>query len=665
MLDVKTFMDRVSRVSEAGKGFVHQDEIDRLERALVRSGQLGPGDGERESVASSPASQIPAYLKGAQPPLAEHPLFVARQMELDQFTRVLSHLSQHNPLVLILDDLQWIDGDSVNLLFHLGRRLSGSRILLLSAYRPEDVALGRQGRRHPLEGIIHELQISQGNIHLDLMQNKGVDFVEALLDSEPNQLHAGFRRLLHRHTAGHPLFTIELLRGMQLRGDIYRNKQGQWVEGERLNWDALPARVEAVIADRIAHLPEDYQELLKAASVEGEQFTAEILANIRAEEEQEVVQILSQDLGKRHRLLVAQSRKRIRGHNLSQYRFRHFLFQKYLYQNLDEVEKADLHGKMALALEAFYLQDLAANPEITHQLVRHFELAGMVDKAIQYYSESGKYAIQLVANREAITHFKHALQLVSTLPESEQRDWQTLALHLSLGPPLTATYGWAAPELALNYQHTEEFCNKMADDARLVPALWLLAVYRLGRSEHATVDRFVARLSSLAQKIGDPGLTCLADLQVSPLYQGKLVKAREILTRASLPRDIDQQRSLAYRYGMSPSVVALAYLGNCLWLLGFPEQATQRSQEACELAAEIKVPLTTCYALSRMCWQRAFAGDIEATRLQTRKLLQITRQYEFRNFELAALFLQHWVHTQTDLAARHGIDNIAGAKAPC
>src|SRR4030043_2182865 len=136
----------------------------------------------------------------------------------NQFGEVLGSLSQHNPLVLILDDLQWIDTDSVNLLFHLGRKLSGSRILLLGAYRPEDVALGRQGKRHPLEGVIHELQMSLGDIHIDLTQNEGVDFIEALLDSEPNQLSKDFRRLLHRHTAGHPLFTIELVRGMQLRG---------------------------------------------------------------------------------------------------------------------------------------------------------------------------------------------------------------------------------------------------------------------------------------------------------------------------------------------------------------------------------------------------------------------------------------------------------------
>ena len=169
----------------------------------------------------------------ARPQLQQATLF-------NQFIRFLNNLSQHHPLVLILDDLQWIDTDSVNLLFYLGRRLSGSRILVLGAYRPEDIALGRRGERHPLEGVIHELQTSLGDIHIDLMQSEGLDFVQSLMDSEPNQLSTDFSKMLYRHTTGHPLFTIELLRGMQLRGDLYRNERGRWVEGTRLNWDALP-----------------------------------------------------------------------------------------------------------------------------------------------------------------------------------------------------------------------------------------------------------------------------------------------------------------------------------------------------------------------------------------------------------------------------------------
>jgi tetratricopeptide (TPR) repeat protein len=142
----------------------------------------------------------------------------------EQVTRVLQSLARH-PLILVVDDLQWADAGSVSLLFHLGRRLAGSRILVVGAYRPGDLALIHQGPkgfgkplgpgdRHPLEAVVHEFQRDLGDIQVDLDQAGGRPFVEALLDSEPNRLDAAFRETLTRHTGGNPLFTVEFLRGL-------------------------------------------------------------------------------------------------------------------------------------------------------------------------------------------------------------------------------------------------------------------------------------------------------------------------------------------------------------------------------------------------------------------------------------------------------------------
>jgi DNA-binding SARP family transcriptional activator/tetratricopeptide (TPR) repeat protein len=475
---------------------VGSEALARLQERV--EGPRGPGPGGPGSRASGPRRPGPGRPGGRGPGTGRRPQEPAL---VGQVTRVLIRLSRRCPLLLILDDLQWIDGDSANLLFHLGRSLAGGRILLLGAYRPEEVALGRKGERHPLEGLVHELESSLGPLHIDLMQDDGLDFVQALLDSEPNGLSAEFRRMLHRHTQGQPLFTVELLRGMQLRGDLHRDRQGRWVEGPALDWERLPVRVEAVIAERIDHLTREDGELLRAACVEGESFTAEIVARLVARGEQEVIQRLSQEIGRRHRLVVAHSREKLGEQTLSQYRFRHFLYQKYLYQHLDPVERAQLHQEVAYALESIYARDLDKYPEMAHRLARHFELAGMVEKAFGYYSESGHYAIRLAANREAITHLERALHLLEGLAESPERDRQALELHLSLGGPLTATRGWGAPELEHHTRQAEELCHKMGDDGRLVASLWMLATYRLGRSEHARVDRLVRRLSSLARNL--------------------------------------------------------------------------------------------------------------------------------------------------------------------
>lgn len=103
--------------------------------------------------------------------------------------------------------------------------------------------MGCQGVCGGLPDVIGELQTALGDIEIDLMQSEGAAFVAALIDSEPNDLSAEFRVMLYRHTTGNPLFTIELLRGMQLRGEIRRSRHGRWVEGPLLHWNELAALV--------------------------------------------------------------------------------------------------------------------------------------------------------------------------------------------------------------------------------------------------------------------------------------------------------------------------------------------------------------------------------------------------------------------------------------
>jgi len=586
-----------------------------------------------------------------QPPLAR----VQQAALFEQFTRVLCALAQRGPLLLLVDDMQWIDPGSASLLFHLARRMAGSKVLLLGAYRPEEASPRREAGPHPLPGVIGELQRAFGDIQVDLMQSEGEAFVAALVDSEPNELDQAFRAILYRHTSGNPLFTVELLRGMQLRGEIRRNHQGRWVEGLQLNWNRLPARVEAVIASRIRHLSPACQELLGVASVEGEQFTAEVIADVLQQDARQVCELLSQEAGKEYRMVSAQAVRQVGGQNLALYRFRHALFQTYLYQQLDVVERTRLHGLVARKLEELHGGSLDQFPEMPHALARHFEVAGLVDKAVQYYTRAGKDALRLSANREAVDHFYSALRLLQALPATPERDRQELDLQLSLGPPLTAAKGWAPPELAAAYARAQELCAKVDDHAQLIPALWLLATYRLGRSEHADVDKLTERLFRLAQQARDPALLVLASLQVSPFYQGRFAEARQLLEQASAMLDVEQQRSLALQYGMAPAVVALAYLAECLWLLGFSDESGRRIQEARELAEQVQHPMAVCYALGRSCWLAAMQGELEDVCGYAAALGQMAQKFGLESFALAARFWGHWAANQGGAPTADGL----------
>ena len=579
-------------------------------------------------------------LLAARPPQQQSP----QAALFEQFSQVLHALAQSRPLLLIVDDLHWIDSGSVSLLFHLGLRLAHSRVLLLGAYRPEETTQLRGGEAHPLPDVVGELQRTYGDVHIDLMRGSVSDFVDALLDSEPNHLSREFRTLLQRRTSGNPLFTTELLRGMQLRGEIQRDSQGYWVEGPNLNWRELPARIEAVIARHISHLSPPCRDALRVASVEGEQFTADVVAAVLQEETAQVCRLLSQEACRQHRLVAAQSIRPVNEENLAIYHFRHGLFQIYLYNQLDVVEKAHLHGLVGSKLEALYQPNLARFPEMAHALARHFAAAHIVDKAVLYYTMAGKNARRLSANQEAITHFYSALELLPALPATMERDRQELDLQLSLGPALTAVKGWAPPEMAAVLARAQELCSKMDDSAQLLPALWLLANLRLGRSEHAEVDKINARTSHLAQQAGDPDLLALQNAGGAvPFYQGKFIQARQQLEEGCAGPDVAQQRRLAQQYGMATAVVARAYLAECLWLLGLPEEADQRGREARELAEQIQHPMTTCYALGRSCWLAALKGDVEAVRDFASRWRRVAEQYGLGVFALAAQFSEDWV----------------------
>ena len=275
----------------------------------------------------------------------------------------------------------------------------------------------RGGReRHPLEPVVNELKRQFGEIEVDLGQAEDRQFVEALLDSEPNRLGDAFRETLYRQTRGHPLSTVELLRDMQERGDLVQDSEGRWLEGQALDWEALPVQVETVIAERMGRLPEPAWELLRVASVEGETFTAEVVARVLGATEREVVRQLGK-LDREHRLVSAQEMRRVNGQRLSLYRFRHILFQRYLYNSLGEGERAYLHEDVGAALEALYEEGAE---EVAVQLARHFQEAGIAGKAVAYLSQAGDRARGLYAHPEALDCYRRALDLLKELGEHEQ-----------------------------------------------------------------------------------------------------------------------------------------------------------------------------------------------------------------------------------------------------
>ncbi len=336
----------------------------------------------------------------------------------EQCANFLVKLAAKQPLLIELDDLQWADASSLSLLYHLARRIDNSRILVIGAYRPEELSEGRGGDRHPLEKLESELSRLLGEVtfeleHIDADQARW--FVDAYVDSQPNRLSFAFRAALARHTGGHPLFVVELLHDLQARGELVKDGDGYWIERSAIDWNKLPARMEGVVRDRIGRLEREQRETLTVASVAGLRFIAELVAQLRHNDARAMVRTLSEDLGRRQRLVEAEGIERIDSKRVSRYRFAHHLYQGYVYQQLDEVERSYLHEDLATALEELYAGRL---DEIAVQLAWHFDQAGRPDRAVPYLRQAGALAAAGYAHGEALGHFNRALELTpaSDLP---------------------------------------------------------------------------------------------------------------------------------------------------------------------------------------------------------------------------------------------------------
>ena len=566
----------------------------------------------------------------------------ARQEDLfEEITAVLTTVARAAPLLLVIDDLQWADPGTVSLLFHVGKRLSGSRILLVGAYRPEEVAGGRAGSRHPLAAVVQEFRRDWGDIAVDLDRADGRRLVQALVDSEPNALDEDFGAMLYRRTEGHPLYALELLRGMRARGELVVDDAGRWVEGEALDWDRLPSRVEAVIAGRIGRLDAFSQRLLRIASVEGEVFTAEVVADVAGRTGRdpvgELITRLSGPLSRQHRLVYAEGVAHIATQRLSHYRFGHILFQTYLYSGLDPAERASYHQSVGEALARLYGEQ---TDTIDLALARHFEEARVFDSAVTYLCQAAQRALRLSANQQAAEHWSRALVLLAKLPDSPDRLERELAIQLSLGGALLASHGYGSPEVGAAYRRARALCEQDVAPKKRIGALLGLSIYYGMRSDLQLARDIVAQMVTAVRDHGEPVDIALCHFIAGwvHLQTGHLVAAREHLQQAVAFCDHTQHRSSVYSHGIHLCAASRSWMSWVLWAMGYADQALVRGREALALAYEQDYGFSMTFAESVAGFMlHAFSGDVRSARRHNEIETRLADEHKLPYYQAASV----------------------------
>jgi tetratricopeptide (TPR) repeat protein/predicted Ser/Thr protein kinase len=352
---------------------------------------------------------------GALEQLQRETIGASKERMLREMGDALQALASVSPVVLLLEDLHWADPSSIDLLRHLCQRIGRLRLLVVGTYRTAEV----ESSNHPLKGYKLGMQAHNlfEEIALSLLKE---EHVAGYLNARfaPNDFPGELATLVQRKTEGHPLFITGLLQFLSERGDIHR-VNSHWSLARPVSEMDLevPESVRSMILKKMEALSEDDRHALQYASIEGEEFTSTVLADILGVDEVALEERLDR-LDRIHRWVQNRGEEELPDGSLAtRYRFCHALYQNVLYSELVSKRRIALHRQVGERLAEHYR---GQSTRIAAQLAVHFERGRDFARAVSCLLEAGDNATHVYANSEAEAHYSHALTLVEKLPQGDQ-----------------------------------------------------------------------------------------------------------------------------------------------------------------------------------------------------------------------------------------------------
>jgi predicted ATPase/class 3 adenylate cyclase len=497
-----------------------------------------------------------------------------RSRTLDALKRLLLRESQVQPLLLVCEDLHWIDAETQALLDSLVDSLPAARLLLLVNYRPE------------YEHTWHRKTYYQ-QLRLDPLPPASA---EALLDAllgDAAELQP-LKRLLITRTEGNPFFVEESVRTLVESGTLI-GERGEYRLARRFESTQVPATVQAVLAARIDRLAPEDKRLLQSAAVIGKDVPYSLLQAIAELPEDALQQGLA-------RLHAAEFLYETSLFPELEYTFKHALTHEVTYGSVLQDRRRALHARVVRAIESLFRDRLDEHAE----RLAHHALAGQTwDKAVQYFRHAGAKAVARSANREAVSYFEQALVALEQMPEEPEKVQHAIGIRLDLGPALMLTRGVRAPEVDEVYSAARALCVQAGDTQQLFAALWGLWFSNTGRREFERAWELAEELYAIAERSQDTALLLEAHhaLWAASFGRGDFLTSRDHARRGRALYDPQQHRHHARRYGgHDAGVCCRGHLALALWRLGYPDQALHSGQEALALAQEIDHPQSLLYA---------------------------------------------------------------------
>jgi hypothetical protein len=503
---------------------------------------------------------------------------------------LLTAVSAHQPVVLVLDDLQWADKGTLLLLRSLGAAEQSMRVLVLGTYRDSELS-----RSHPLLETLAALRRQGGVSRIELtgLDDSGVvSFMEAAAGQTLDGAGIGLAHAVYRETDGNPFFVSELLRHLSETGAIHQDATGRWVAEDSLDQTALPDSVREVIGARVGRLGSDAERVLSMAAVIGRDFDLDVLARATKTSEDEVLDILdaATSVALVHELANAPGR----------YNFAHALIQHTLYEDLGPTRRARVHRQVAEALE-----DLCGDRPGNRigELARHwFSATQPIDltKAINYSRQAGDGALSALAPANALRYYAQALDLYSQATDPDL----VLGIDLAIGIG-TAQRQTGDPTFRDTLLDAAHRAADLGDTDRLVAAA--LANDRGFFSVFGVIDADKVAILGTALEGLSPSDThrplALANLCKELTYGTPLERRRTLADEAIALAEADGDDAVTVR--------VLNHVSLPLLVPPLLDQALERSARSLALAERVGDPVLLFWAATMRRIAAACASDIE------------------------------------------------------
>jgi predicted ATPase len=530
---------------------------------------------------------------------------IRRRRTQNAIMRILLRESLNKPLIVIVEDLHWVDSETQALLNLLVDGIANARILMLVNYRPE--------YHHEWGNRSNYTQVRLG----PLAPEDAAEMLSALLG---DNIELGpIKRLIAQKTQGNPFFVEEIVQALFEQGFLARDGEAKITRP--LIEIKVPPTVQAVLASRIDRLLSDDKELLQTLAVIGREFTLPLARALSGRPEAELDRILREL--QRGEFIHEQP-----AFPEPEYIFKHALTQEVAYNSVLTERRKLLHERTAIAIEALYEGRL--EPHFA-ELAHHYRHSGDIEKAVYFLKRAAEQAAEQSALTQAQDQLNEAIALLQALPSSANRDVLEIGLQTTLSVSLVGR-GWGAPDREAPLRRAYELCGRVADAQLVVPPLYQLGQLYIEQMRLTEAREVTGTALRLAQNSTDKILQLGAwpNLGETYFWNGEPHEAREYLMRAFAICENISPQALIRIYGVDHLILTTIILALTNVVLGLPDSANCWEQRALERAASSSHPYSRALAIvAAGLLSPQLKGDLNRASEYTVSALQFCRNTDF------------------------------------